>query len=282
MSTGTLLSISVVALLLLAGVFVFATTRSRDRVSAIGALSRETRRKDRSKAALVEEEAETPSGREVERSAALARVGGDLVATPAAAPAVRQPLEPEAYGVTRRQFFNRSITAMFALGIAGFGATNIAFLWPSLSGGFGSKIRAGKLQDLLDTMRATKDPVYVPEGRFYLQPYPKDAVDKAKAAYTGGVLEGMEQGVVALYQKCVHLGCRVPWCKSAQWFECPCHGSKYNRVGEQKNGPAPRGMDRFGVAVEGGNVVVDTKLVILGPPIGVNTTGQELEGPHCA
>ena len=282
MGTGTLLSISVVVLVLLAGVFVFATTRSRDRVSAIGALSRETRRKDRSQAALVEEEAETQTGREVERSAALARVDGDLVATRPAAPAIRQPLEPEAYGVTRRQFFNRGITAMFAIGLAGFGATNIAFLWPSLSGGFGTKIKAGKLQDLLDQMRATKEPVYVPEGRFYIQPYPKDDVDKAKAEYSGAVLEGMEQGVVALYQKCVHLGCRVPWCKSSQWFECPCHGSKYNRVGEKKGGPAPRGLDRFGVAVEGGNVVVDTKLVILGPPIGTNTTGQELEGPHCA
>ena len=36
----------------------------------------------------------------------------------------------------------------------------------------------------------------------------------------------MEAGVVALYQKCVHLGCRVPWCTSSQWFECPCHGSQ--------------------------------------------------------
>jgi cytochrome b6-f complex iron-sulfur subunit len=98
----------------------------------------------------------------------------------------------------------------------------------------------------------------------------------------GGVLAGMEEGVVALYQKCVHLGCRVPWCSASQWFECPCHGSKYNRVGEKTGGPAPRGLDRFGVSVDGGVVVVDTKQVIQGPPIGTNTTGQQAEGPHCA
>jgi cytochrome b6-f complex iron-sulfur subunit len=92
----------------------------------------------------------------------------------------------------------------------------------------------------------------------------------------------MELGLVALYQKCVHLGCRVPWCKSSQWFECPCHGSKYNRVGEKKGGPAPRGLDRFPVSVAGGQVVVDTGLLSIGPPIGTNTTGQEAEGPHCA
>jgi cytochrome b6-f complex iron-sulfur subunit len=113
-------------------------------------------------------------------------------------------------------------------------------------------------------------------------PYPKDALPKAEGAYAGAVLEGMQGGVTALYQKCVHLGCRVPWCKSSQWFECPCHGSQYNRVGEKKGGPAPRGLDRFGVEVSGGVVTVDTGNLVQGPPIGVNTTGQEAEGPHCA
>ncbi|MSY08359.1 MAG: Rieske 2Fe-2S domain-containing protein [Actinobacteria bacterium] len=91
----------------------------------------------------------------------------------------------------------------------------------------------------------------------------------------------MESGIIALYQKCPHLGCRVPECKSSQWFECPCHGSQYNRVGEKKAGPAPRGMDRFGVSVTNGNVVVDTGTRFNGPAIGINTTGQEAEGPHC-
>jgi hypothetical protein len=36
-----------------------------------------------------------------------------------------------------------------------------------------------------------------------------------------------------------------PECLSSQWFECGCHGSQYNRVGENKAGPAPRGMDHF-------------------------------------
>ncbi|HEX2850075.1 MAG TPA: Rieske 2Fe-2S domain-containing protein [Acidimicrobiales bacterium] len=282
MSTTTILAIAAVVLVILAALFVFATTRSRDRSSAIGMLSRETRRKDRSEAAIAAEEAATPTGREVERSVMLERAGGPLVEAKAAPPAPRQPLDPEAYGVTRRQFFNRSIVGLFALGLAGFGTSVIGFLWPTLSGGFGSKIRAGKLDDILSQIAQKKEPVYVPEGRFYINPYPAEDLSKAKAIYTGGVLEGMQDGVVALYQKCVHLGCRVPWCKSSQWFECPCHGSKYNRVGEKKGGPAPRGLDRFAVSVDGGVVVVDTGALSLGPPIGTNTTGQEAEGPHCA
>jgi len=84
-----------------------------------------------------------------------------------------------------------------------------------------------------------------------------------------------------MWQKCPHLGCRVPSCQSSGWFECPCHGSQYNRVGEKKGGPAPRGMDRFGVEVSGDTVVINTGLQLNGPAIGTNTTGQEAEGPHC-
>ncbi|TPW15854.1 MAG: putative iron-sulfur protein [Acidimicrobiaceae bacterium] len=85
-----------------------------------------------------------------------------------------------------------------------------------------------------------------------------------------------------MYQKCPHLGCRVPSCTSSQWFECPCHGSQYNRVGEKKAGPAPRGMDHFALTISSsGDVVIDTGTVYPGQPIGTNTTGQEAEGPHC-
>ena len=75
----------------------------------------------------------------------------------------------------------------------------------------------------------------------------------------------MKAGINALYQKCPHLGCRVPNCDSSQWFECPCHGSQYNRVGEKRGGPAPRGMDRFPVTISGGEVTVDTGQIFLGP-----------------
>ena len=73
----------------------------------------------------------------------------------------------------------------------------------------------------------------------------------------------------------------MPSCETSQWFECPCHGSWYNRVGEKRAGPAPRGMDRFVMAIEGETLVVDTGVSIQGPAIGTDTTGQEPEGPSC-
>ena len=171
---------------------------------------------------------------------------------------------------------------MMTAGIAGFGASILAFLWPSLKGGFGSKVTVGKLDDILASIDAAKGPLYVAEARTYMVPYPKSGLEKAKKVYSGAVLDGMNAWVVALYQKCVHLGCRVPWCSTSQWFECPCHGSQYNRVGEKKGGPAPRGLDRFPVTVgDGGVISVDSSARVDGPPIGTNTSGQEAEGPHC-
>ena len=192
------------------------------------------------------------------------------------------PLDPRDQAMTRRQFFNRSLSATLLVAVGAFGSTTLAFLWPTLSGGgFGTKVRVGRVSELLQRVQKERAPVYFAEARAYVTAYPAGALPEARREYAGSVLVGMDAGVVALYQKCVHLGCRVPWCTSSQWFECPCHGSKYNRVGEQKQGPAPRGLDRFGVAVEDGIVTIDTSKVFLGPPIGTNTTGQEAEGPHC-
>ena len=123
---------------------------------------------------------------------------------------------------------------------------------------------------------------YAPVARAWITEYPADAIPKAEAIYEEVLLPGMRAGLSAQYQKCPHLGCRVPQCVSSQWFECGCHGSQYNQVGEKKGGPAPRGMDHFPLEISaGGDVTVDTGLIVQGAPIGTNTTGQEAEGPHC-
>ncbi|HUF32198.1 MAG TPA: Rieske 2Fe-2S domain-containing protein [Acidimicrobiales bacterium] len=283
MEGTTVLTIAIPVLVALAALVLFTTARRRDTDRA---LSSETRRRDRSDSPFlaVDEDERPRTGREVEREAAMARAsaGTELERFDSGPPAPYVPPDPETLGVTRRQFFNRSIIAMFGLGLSGFGAAVLAFLWPQLSAGFGSTITVGRVDDILSSIRDSHEPFYVAEGRFYLNPYPSAAVGKAANAYSDAVLPGMEAGLVALYQKCPHLGCRVPWCDTSQWFECGCHGSKYSRVGEWKGGPAPRGMDRFAVTVgDSGVVSVDTSLVVEGPAKGTNTTGQEAEGPNC-
>jgi cytochrome b6-f complex iron-sulfur subunit len=210
------------------------------------------------------------------------RQAGEIEPAKGAGVAVYEPVDLEELGVTRRQFFNRSILAGTGLGLGAFGIASLAFLWPpTQKGGFGAKINVGAIADV-QTAFANKIPFYNAGAKTYIVAYPKEDIPKAeKVPAYAQVIAGMKEGYVALYQRCVHLGCRVPWCQSSQWFECPCHGSKYNRVGEKQGGPAPRGLDRFPLEVSGGSITVDTGIIVIGPPIGTNTTNQSPEGAPC-
>jgi cytochrome b6-f complex iron-sulfur subunit len=284
METTTVLLIAIPVLVVLAGVLLFAAARRRDTGEAIGLLSRETRKRDRG-GVQPDPDAAPTTGRDVERATALERrePSKELVTAGARTPAPWVPPDPDALGVTRRQFMNRGIVTFMGLSLTGFGAACIAFLWPQQGGGFGSQISIGSPSDVDAMISDGSGFAYFPNGRMWVTSYPSEALSNARAAYASapGVLEGMEAGYVALYQKCPHLGCRVPECTTSQWFECPCHGSQYNQAGEKKGGPAPRGMDRFPLALQGSTLVVDTGTIIEGPPIGTNTTGQEAEGPNC-
>jgi cytochrome b6-f complex iron-sulfur subunit len=269
---NTTLIIALAALVVLAGVVVLTAARRRE---TTGVLSRETRSRD-------EKAERTVSSKEFERESVASRSTA-LAVPQSVAVAPWTPPDPEAIGVSRRQFFNRATVTLMSAGLGGFGAAVLGFLWKGAEGGFGSKINAGKVDDIIAGIRSNNGFLYLPEARAWVTEYPKESLAKAEAIYASQapVFAGMSSGIVALYQKCPHLGCRVPTCATSQWFECPCHGSQFNRVGEKKGGPAPRGMDRFAVSINNGSVVIDTGAVFGGPSIGTNTTGQEAEGPHC-
>ncbi|MCA1823706.1 MAG: Rieske 2Fe-2S domain-containing protein [Frankia sp.] len=94
-------------------------------------------------------------------------------------------------------------------------------------------------------------------------------------------------GFLALSERCPHLGCRIPLCEASKWFECPCHGSRFNRVGEYQFGPAPQGLARVILAVERrldgkDQLVLDTERTVPGADRGTATIGRdEPSGPHC-
>jgi len=286
MSPVAVIAIAVAVVVVLAAL-TFVTLARRSDVRGAGALSGETRRRDRTgREARPEPPVEhAPTGRDMEAQGAIARRGTAVEPAREVAPVPWSPPDPEAIGVSRRMFFNRATVTLTSAGLGGFAAAGfVGFLWPTAQGGFGQEVMVGKIDDIIGTIRTGDGFFYAPGARTWITEYPRDAIPKARAvsAYEPVIASMDAAGIVALYQKCPHLGCRVPSCATSGWFECPCHGSQYNRVGEKKAGPAPRGMDRFPVVVAGnGDVTVDTGTIVTGPPIGTNTTGQEAEGPHC-
>lgn len=71
-------------------------------------------------------------------------------------------------------------------------------------------------------------------------------------------LQPVENKLVAISTICTHLGCIPNWLSGESKFKCPCHGSGYYMSGINFEGPTPRPLERFAVAIDAdGFVVVD-------------------------
>jgi cytochrome b6-f complex iron-sulfur subunit len=137
--------------------------------------------------------------------------------------------------ITRRQFLGLAWAASLAGLFFQAGWALLRFFQPRASAGaFGGLVNAGDPAEFkVGSVRQ------ILAGRFYVSH-----------------IEGA--GLLALYQRCTHLGCTVPWRQDEGIFHCPCHSSLFNTAGEVIGGPAPRPLDVFSIEVEDGKVVVDT------------------------
>jgi len=149
---------------------------------------------------------------------------------------------------------------------------SIAFLWPNLTEGLGATFRVGKLPDVLSAEPAFANgyPYSFSAARSFLINVP--AARSLASGETADIPSPSAADMIALWRKCPHLGCMVPdLCESVKRFECRCHGSTYNILGEKlEKGPAERGMDRFAVLMEeDGTIVIDTSEIQRGAPEGV-------------
>ena len=199
----------------------------------------------------------------------------------------KQQVTAEEYGVTRRKFFNRAILGLFGIAfLGGLTLACLAFFWPKLKGGFGTPIPVGDFNELFTEVvnpDGTISPVFVAAAQSWIVPFPPGEQEGSSFEGMPVVATGQagEVGLSALWQRCVHLGCRVPSCESSQGFECPCHGSKYNFHGEYEDGPAPRNLDRFGVEVNDQNQLVVLTGAVFETPRAKNKTISYPQGPSC-
>ena len=199
--------------------------------------------------------------------------------TALSAQARREMRNGQPAGLSRRQLIRRSIGAGVGLWLLEVGAGTIGFLWPNLSSGFGGEITLGDIDTVSGSPAVQgitlKDgaPAYFSEARAYIQ-----LVDPSLGFQDGDSPDGSGEttNVRTLYQRCPHLGCKPNFCDRNYWFECPCHGSRYDRLGikVQELGPAPRGLDRFAGSVANGVLTVDTSKITLGPlPVALGQPG---------
>ncbi len=183
---------------------------------------------------------------------------GGGAATPSS-PAPQTVDTPIAKPVPRRPVFSRRVFVLggfwsgLILAIVGLAGPSFDFIYPRNVKGFGGPIPV--TPDRIPAEGA--DPKRIFEGRFWL-------LNLKPGTTPNG--EETPGGLLALWQKCPHLGCTVPWRSDFSfrgtkgWFRCPCHGSTYTRAGGVLvEGPAPRPMDVFPLRVEDNlGIVVQT------------------------
>lgn len=136
---------------------------------------------------------------------------------------------------SRRTFTRNAALGASAVVLAQLGVVFGTLMWPNKTGAFGGDIPVGP--DSIPPVGGA--PFRNQAGKFYIV--------------------RNEDGIQALYWKCVHLGCTVPFNAGAGDFQCPCHGSIFNTDGARIGGPATRRMDRMPITVNAdGSITVTT------------------------
>jgi Rieske Fe-S protein len=195
-------------------------------------------------------------------------------------PALRARRTQQVGGLSRRMLLRRAIGAAVGLWLVETVGGTIAFAWSAVAN-VTAKVRVGTLEDLILANPGLPIldgfPVYVQNARVFVV-----LVDPSRGGWQPGVDatgEGTALNVRALSQVCPHLGCRPNPCVEDFWFHCPCHQSRYDRLGikaaGERYGPAPRGMDRLAVEVgHDGVLTVDPGHITLGPlPVALGQPG---------
>ena len=196
---------------------------------------------------------EEPQGEGAQKQPEAAAAGQPAPATvdtPVATPV------PKRHVVTRRLFILGGFWSTLGLALVGLIGPSLDFSYPRRVAGATRPVFVSP-----DRIPAPgDDPVAIPEGRFFLLNLEPGPTPKGDDVPEPG-------GLLALWRKCPHLGCTVPWRSDFNifdrtgWFVCPCHGSTYTkRGGVIVKGPAPRPMDTFDIEVkdDGSGIVVTT------------------------
>jgi cytochrome b6-f complex iron-sulfur subunit len=182
-------------------------------------------------------------------SAALLTVGGLVFVTapdPAADPFLSEILPPASVDPA---------TGEKIYPVAG------GFAYPRIKANtFGGKFT---LDEKASSFKADDPPRPYPDGKFFIVKVGSGDSIQPVEDEEGSV---NAEGIMAIYQVCVHLGCLVPYIPSEKRFICPCHGSTYERDSKYVRGPAPRNLDQFRVRVVNDTIVVNTGQRVFGEP----------------
>jgi Rieske Fe-S protein len=211
-----------------------------------------------------------------------ARPAGALSASGTHAVIVAQPapVGPALPQVSRRTVVIASFWTAMAGMLGGIVVGLVNFMWSRTAqkpGGIfkldinANDIKPGEKKEFVILQPNKRDPLSNIETKIFLVRLSEEQAKLNKMDDKAGAY-------LALWRKCPHLGCAVPYLPGFSfadpandgqsvtgWFRCPCHGSTYSDTGRRVFGPAPRSMDAFGLIIdEDGTMSVDLDIKFVG------------------
>lgn len=205
---------------------------------------------------------------------------GPPVPTTITAPVLRAQRASVGQGFSRRTLLRRALGTALGLWAVESIAGTVGFAWSAGRAG-GGVVRVGTFNEFLALYGSLPVgdgfPAYVAQARAFVV-----VIDPERGGWVEGKDEtgdGRALNVRALYQRCPHLGCKPNPCLEDFWIHCPCHQSRYDRLGTKvdgiRYGPAARSMDRFAIRVDKDGVLfVDQTQLTLGPlPVALGMPG---------
>jgi cytochrome b6-f complex iron-sulfur subunit len=164
-----------------------------------------------------------------------------VAVAPAPKPAPKPPAKPAGKTAERRGFLFAMVGTWFAFAWTTMAAAlglwtlgTLRFLFPNVLSEPSSKVKVG-----------------------FPEEYEEGKVTEKYKDKNMWVVRNQGK-IYALSTTCTHLGCTPNWLESAQKFKCPCHGSGFYISGINFEGPAPRPLERWSLAIgDDGQIVVD-------------------------
>jgi len=143
------------------------------------------------------------------------------------------PESDQKEGLARRDFLNEVTFGALAVAGLGSGVVTYQYFSPNVLFEPPTRFRAGN-PDLYPVNSVT----FLQDQQVYIVRTPA--------------------GFYAVSAICTHLGCVTQWKAEANQIACPCHGSKFKMDGSKVEGPAPRPLPHFLIALSAdGELVVD-------------------------
>ena len=98
-----------------------------------------------------------------------------------------------------------------------------------------SMVSARIISCMIDGMKVPEADVFSPKRPIPMTGIKEFSINQKEAVNNMAIMRHTK--------RCAHMGCKLTWNKEEGTWDCPCHGSRFDRDGKLLDGPAVQSLD---------------------------------------